>query len=674
MFCISGLDTPVYYYTARLTYLAAHLNTLAWLLLAFGGPEASWAAVPRAVRWSSGASLGLGLALAASGLHLQPRVDVIEVSWAGVAYHYPVTTGLGDWYGILILLQFSVIFVQLLRRLLQGERNELLQVLAFGAFFATGIVELLVANRVVEFLSPADVGMLVVVLPVSVRVLRRFITDAERLNERSGQLAGSLRTHSEWRDRAQVALAEAERMAALGRMAAGVGHEINNPLTYLTLSLGEVEAHLQATGAPQDVAAALGHAKDGATRIQRVAERLRTYSRRHHERVPTDLRDVVKAAVNVAAPALDPSIDVTFKFDPAPRILGDEPTLVQALVSVLTNASQAVKAKPGTGAIRVSTTTGSAAEAVLAVEDNGVGIRAEHLDRLGEPYFTTRAEAGGLGLGLFVTRGIVDAHGGRIHIDSTPDAGTAVRLLFPGLRESLQAVPVPAAPAALATPAPHVPENPSVAARDANAEAVTQAGSPPKMADVLPFPQPVPQGEKPSVLVIDDEPLVAKLLETILRRAWDVTVASSGAEALELVAGRRFDVILCDLMMPGMSGIDVAGTLGERDPDHRRRMLFLTGGAVTIEAEQFLARADVRHLTKPISRAELHAALEESRVRRSSSTKASRRGGERPLMVATRGGVTWPGAPARSRASLSALRPWSSRRQPWRWRQPDRPR
>jgi signal transduction histidine kinase/CheY-like chemotaxis protein len=615
VFCLSGLDTPAYYHTARLTYLAAHLNTLAWFLLAFGGTEASWAAVPRAVRWYAAASLGVALVMAASGLHLQPRVDVVDVSWAGVAYHYPVTTGLGDWYGILILLQFSVVFVQLLRRLLQGDRNELLQVLAFGVFFGTGIVELLVANRVVEFLSPADVGMLVVGLPVSVRVVRRFIADAERLNERSGQLAGSLRTHTQWRDRAQVALAEAERMAALGRMAAGVGHEINNPLTYLTLSLDEVESHLQATGAPSDVTAALGHAKDGAARIQRVAERLRTYSRRHHERVPTDLRDVVQAAVNVAAPALDPSIDVTFTFDPAPRILGDEPTLVQALVSVLTNASQAVQAKPGTGAIRVSTTTSTAGEAVLVVEDNGVGIRAEHLGRLGEPYFTTRAEAGGLGLGLFVTRGIVDAHDGRLQVDSMPDAGTTVRLVLPGLHEPLQAAR--AAPAVPAVPAPRAPGKTAVAPRDAGGEPSAKAELPPKMADVLPFPPPVPHGEKPSVLVIDDEPLVAKLLATILRRTWDVTVASSGAEALELVGERRFDAILCDLMMPGMSGIEVAAALDERDPDHRRRMLFLTGGAVTVEAEQFLTRADVRHLTKPVSRAELHAALEGFRARRS---------------------------------------------------------
>ncbi|MDO8834900.1 MAG: response regulator [Vicinamibacterales bacterium] len=598
VFCVSGLDTSIYYHTARITYLAAHLNTLLWFLLAFGGTEPSWAAAPRAVRWYSGASLGLGLALAASGVHLQPRVEVVDVSWAGVAYHYPVTTGLGDWYGILILLQFSVTFVQFLRRLLQGERSQLLQVLAFGVLFGTSIVEVLVANRVVEFLSPADVGMLVVVLPLSIRVVRRFVSDADRLNEWSGRLAGTLRTQSQWRDRAQVALAEAERMAALGRMAAGVGHEINNPLTYLTLSLDEVESHLRATGAPKDVIAALSHARDGATRIQRVAERLRTYSRRHQERVPTDLRDVVKAAVNVAAPALDPSIDVTFRFDPVPRILGDEPTLVQALVSVLTNASQAVKEKSVTGSIRVSTTTSETGEAILAVEDNGVGISAEHLGRLGEPYFTTRAEAGGLGLGLFVTRGIVDAHGGRVHIDSTPDVGTAVRLAFAGLRETLQAVT-------------------AVAARDAGADPAAQTGPPPKAADVLPFPQPVPPGEKPSVLVIDDEPLVARLLATILRRTWDVTVASSGAEALEFVAGTRFDAILCDLMMPGMSGIEVAEALNQRDPDHRRRMLFLTGGAVTIEAEEFLARADVRHMTKPVSRAELHAALDEFRVRRS---------------------------------------------------------
>jgi C4-dicarboxylate-specific signal transduction histidine kinase len=216
-------------------------------------------------------------------------------------------------------------------------------------FLATAVVEVLVAHWHVEFISPVDLGILIVVLPITVRVVRRFISDARRLSENSGSLAGQVQEQTLWRDRAQVALVESERMAALGRLAAGVGHEINNPLTYLTLSLTEIEEHLVATHAPAPVLAAASHAKDGATRIQNVAERLRGYARRHDERTPLDLRDVVVAAVKVAGPHVVSVARVDFDLQPMPRVLGDESRLIQAVVNLLINAAQAVAARPGAG-------------------------------------------------------------------------------------------------------------------------------------------------------------------------------------------------------------------------------------------------------------------------------------------------------------------------------------
>ncbi len=412
VFSLGGLPDDVYLAVARLTYALAHISSLLWILPTLGGSEASWRRVPRAARRWVMASLAVAAVMAVGGWHLQPVVTEVSVPWAGVQYHMPVTTPVGDIYGVLVLGQFGLTFAVLLRRLMRGRREELLQVVGFALFLAAAAVEVLVANRIIEFPSLADVGMLAVVLPVTVRVARRFAADADRLNDLRQRLEGELRERSQWQDRAQLALAESERLAALGRLAAGVGHEINNPLTYVTLALAEVDDHLRATHAPRTVVDALAHARDGAARIQKVAERLRTYSQRHDTRVPLDLRDVVVSAVKVAGPHLLPPTQVTFDLQPLPRMLGDEPRLVQALVNVLVNAGQAVAGQASGGQIHVFTGTDAGGRGFVTVRDDGPGVTDAHRARLGEPYFTTRAESGGLGLGLFVTRGIVDAHGG----------------------------------------------------------------------------------------------------------------------------------------------------------------------------------------------------------------------------------------------------------------------
>lgn len=592
VFCTDGLATGTYLASGRASYALGHLQGLLWLLVAFGGPDTSWHRMPRAVRVFSVVSGAAALVIAVTGIHLMSIVDTISVPWAGVEYHLPVTTVFGEAYGLFVVLQFAVTFFALLGRYRRGESGLLLQIAGFTLFFVSAVIELAVANRMLEFLSTGDIGALCVVLPVSARVMSRFVADAERLTAVSGQLAGEVRDQQDWRGRAQAALVESERMAAIGRMAAGVGHEINNPLTYLTLSLNDVDAYLRSSGAPPDVVASIEHAADGATRIQRVAERLRSFSRRQESRAPVDLRSVAAAAVRVAAPSMGSDIQVTFDLHPVPRVLGDEPRLVQALLNLLVNAAQAVKARQGASVVRVATRVDDDGRVVLAVHDDGIGVAEGHREKMGEPYFTTRASSGALGLGLFVTRGIVDAHGGHLEIESTPGQGTTVSMSFAGIEE-----PAPPAPAS-----------------DREAAQLTLDLEPAQA------PPPVPsiagaRAARPSVLIVDDEPLVSKLLGAILKTDWDVTLASDGVEALARLGAKRYQAIACDLMMPGMSGIELGDMLARIDPDHRRRMVFLTGGAVTEDAECFLARPDVTYIVKPVTRAELLQALDEIRRR-----------------------------------------------------------
>lgn len=569
-----GLPYAAYAAMARWNYLFAGLHVCAWFPWTFGGPEGRFGAMPRSLRRLVTIALLASLFFLVTGVNLRPEPHVIPVPWAGEVYTNLETTPIGDVYGALIALMLCLPFAAVVRQA-RRERGHGWVVAGFAVFFAAAIVEVLVANQVIVFVSPADIGFLAVVAPTAVRLIRRFVDDAERLHALSGRLAGEVRERTEERDRAETALVEAERLAALGRLAAGVGHEINNPLTYLQLSLERVARHLDASGAPADVRQSVEDSRDGAWRIQKVVEGLRVYSRRQDDRRVLDPAEVARAALKVAHPQLRHVANVHEDLAPTPPVLGDEPRLVQALVNLLSNAAQAVLEQHGAGTITVRTGVEADGFVFLEVEDDGPGIATEHRAHVSEPYFTTRASRGGLGLGLFVTRGIVDAHGGRLSFESPGDRGTRVRLTLPALDPAV----AEGAPAA-STAAPVAP------AHD----------------------DPTP-AERPHLLVVDDEPLVLRVLAEALGRAWRVTPAASGAEALEHLRTGAFDAVVCDLFMPGVGGMDVAAHLEQHDPALRARLVFLTGGAVTAEAQAFLERPDVAYLEKPVDIVDLDAFL-----------------------------------------------------------------
>ncbi len=571
-----GLPFAAYAVMARWNYLWAGLHVCAWFPWTFGGPEARFDAMPPALRRLVVIALLAALCFAVTGWNVRQEPHLIPVPWAGEVYTNLETTPVGDVYGALVVLMLCLPFAAVVRKA-RRERGHGWVVAGFAVFFAASIVEVLVANRVIVFISPADIGFLAVVAPTAVRLLRRFVDDAERLHALSGRLAGEVRERTEERDRAETALVEAERLAALGRLAAGVGHEINNPLTYLQLSLERVARHLQATEAPADVRQSVEDSRDGAWRIQKVVEGLRVYSRRPEDRRALDPAEVARAALKVAHPQLRHVANVHAELASTPPVLGDEPRLVQALVNLLSNAAQAVLEQHGAGTITLRTGAEPGGLVFFEVEDDGPGIATEHRAHLSEPYFTTRASRGGLGLGLFVTRGIVDAHGGRLSFESPGGRGTRVRLTLPALD--------PAAATAAGEPA-----------------ATSARPGEPAHDDVAP-------AARPSLLVVDDEPLVLRVLAEALGHGWRVTSAGSGAEALEQLSAGRFDAVVCDLFMPGVGGMDVAAHLEQHDPALRARLVFLTGGAVTAEAQAFLERPDVAYLEKPVDIADLDAFL-----------------------------------------------------------------
>jgi signal transduction histidine kinase len=427
---VAGLPPKIYLAAGRFNYAAAAVHAAAWLVYAFGGADAQVAAMPR---WSR--RLAAALAATGAAAALLPGFvgapSVVEVAWAGVEYHYPASTPLSDALGVAVVAVLLLAGAQLARRVARGEQGLRWVLPGMAVFLACAVDEVLVANRVIAFLSLADVGFVALVLPLSVQVVRRYGADAARLEGLTHRLEEEVRERTERLDRAKVALVQSERLASLGRMAAGVSHEINNPLAWTRVALDDVGAHLDATAAPADVREALVDAREGLRRIQGVAERLRSQVR--SEGVPAgvvDLREVVQRALELPRGSGPGSARIETELAPVPRLSGDAPRLAQALANLVANAVAAADERGGHRRIAVRTRALPGEEVCVEVEDDGAGIRPEILPRLGEPYYTTRAHRGALGLGLFVARGIAEAHGGRLEIESRPGEGTRARLVF----------------------------------------------------------------------------------------------------------------------------------------------------------------------------------------------------------------------------------------------------
>ncbi len=569
-------DAPVLW-ASRLSFFAGSLHCAAWLLYTFGGPTATPRALPSPLKALAGLLTGVGTFILVFGTHELPGVFAdTTIPWAGVAYHSPVLRPWAEWYGLVMIGSLLVPFAAFVKRARAGESGAVSHLLGFGVFFACSIGELLVANGVLHTFYLADLGFLAVVVPVAAATVRRVAQDAARLTALSERLAGEVEERTEALDRAQVALLESERHAALGRLAAGVGHEVNNPLTYLSLSLDAVDEWVAEAQIPADVVDALANARDGANRIRLVVDGLRYYTRTTAgENRTLEPADLIGRALSIASHQLQHVAHVRTDISPTLPIYGDEARLVQVLVNLLSNAAEAINEAELAGEVTIAVRARQLTDGTVAIEviDTGPGITKENLRRLAEPYFTTRSGTGATGLGLYLARGIVEQHGGRLEIESEVGVGTTARAVLP------TAPPRPAPPADVV------------------------AGP---VGSLAPDATQLSSGERPHVLLVDDERTLVNALARSLAPYCDTTVVNSGIDALHKIAeGSSFDAVVCDLIMPGMSGNALADALAATDPALRRRMLFMTGGAVTPAAMAFLERDDVEWVQKPISGREL---------------------------------------------------------------------
>lgn len=379
-------------------------------------------------------------------------------------------------------------------------------------------------------------------------------------------------------------LAEAERLVALEFLASGVAHQINDALTASRLSLGRLRSFELArrSDEPEELhrLELIQDIREGVARIERVARELAAFA--HDDDGPARTLSVVGAlegALALVAHQLRHRAQIVCDYAAAPAVHARPGELRRVLVNVLVNAAQAIPdaITPAQGhhEIRIATRTHpDTGDAVIEIRDTGTGISRDVLARVFEPFFSTRRDGRGLGIGLAVARDVVAAIGGQIAIDSEVGEGTTVRITLPPSAEATtsRAPVVPAAEAA--RPAPAIPST-------------------------IPALAPRPRERPRRILVIDDDRAVAVAIACELAEH-DVVVAESGCEALEILRkDAQFDLVLCDLMMPGVSGIDVYESIRRVEPHLQHRVVLTTGGAFTPQARAFLTSTDVPVLEKP---------------------------------------------------------------------------
>jgi signal transduction histidine kinase/ActR/RegA family two-component response regulator len=353
----------------------------------------------------------------------------------------------------------------------------------------------------------------------------------------------------------------ASHMASIGEMASGIAHEINNPLTAV---IGYSQLLAQHP-LPAESGEAVEQILQGATRVAGIVQRLLTFARQQKPtRCSVDLNEVIRSTLALRAYALKTAnIRVVTRLDPLlPTTIVDGQQMQQVILNLIINAETAMKAAHQGGELVLASAV-HADSILLTVADNGPGIPYEIQDRIFDPFFTTREEGQGTGLGLSICHGIVKEHGGRIWVHSEPGKGATFTVELLVVCEAAKKT------------------EPRPASQDA-------------------------AHRKTRILVVDDEPSVCRLLQRLLEEAGhQVDAAPDGRTALERIARQRYGLILLDVRMPEMSGMEVYEKAREIAASVAERIIFLTGDIMAPELQSLLARTGAPFLTKPFQTQEL---------------------------------------------------------------------
>ena len=367
--------------------------------------------------------------------------------------------------------------------------------------------------------------------------------------------------------RQQVARIQSEKLADMGTLLAGVAHELNNPLTVVS-GYSSILRQTLGDGPSRE---RLDRIATAAERCVRIVRNFLALARQHPpERQRVNPNQIVREAVELLAyPLRVDNVEVRLELaEDLPTLWADPHQLHQVVVNLITNAHQAMHGSTSTRRLTIRTRLRAADSRVsIEVIDTGPGIPPEVLGRIFEPFFTTKALGQGTGLGLPLCQGIVEGHEGTIRVDSTLGEGTTLTI----------ELPVVAAPAA-------------------------DAKQPPAAHRAL------PPGSR--VLVVDDEPDVAGVLVDLLRAEHEQAEAvSDGRAALEKIEQAAYDLILCDVRMPGLDGPELYRALRLLHPELLPRFVFLTGDTLNPESREFVEQTGAPCIGKPFDFDEVYRVI-----------------------------------------------------------------
>jgi signal transduction histidine kinase/CheY-like chemotaxis protein len=408
-----------------------------------------------------------------------------------------------------------------------------------------------------------------------------FPARARSLAQLLADQAGTLLEQAELLEQVRQAnsqLQEAERLATLGRFIAGIAHEINNPLTAV-LGYADLLALKGLDAEGQDLLVQL---RAGAERVRGTVRNLQLFARQQrNDTTLVDLNGLIEQAMTLKRSELKgDQISVQYERAEELSLIGaDGGALSQLLLQLIGNAQYALRDQPVPRQIVIRS------QALLqdpdplirvSIADNGPGVPAVVRNRIFEPFFSTKPAAAGAGLGLSICRKIAADHGGKLWLEPTTSGATFV-------------LELPLARTVDATSSP------------AGAQLHSSAVEQPRRTGVM------PQGLL--VLVVDDDPAVATLIRRALSGSNRISVAGDGLAALEQCALEPFDVILCDLKMPVLSGPEFYQRLLVRHPQLAANLIFISGDTTSPETQTFLKACGRPILNKPFSTAELHGVI-----------------------------------------------------------------
>jgi PAS domain S-box-containing protein len=379
---------------------------------------------------------------------------------------------------------------------------------------------------------------------------------------------------------AQTQLMVSDRMASIGTLAAGVAHEINNPLAAVTanldLAIQELAQLAERLGRPPELTEIEDEIRDARTaaeQVRHIVRDLKIFSRAEEDRRgPVDIHNVIDSSLRMAWNEIRHRARVVKEYGPVPQVMANESRLGQVFLNLIVNAAQAIpEGHADANEIRIRTESRDTPPGWVVVEmaDTGSGIPPAIRNKVFDPFFTTKPAGIGTGLGLAICHRIITSLGGDITVTSEVGRGTTFRILLPAAVDVERVAAPPAVPL----------------------EALVRRGR---------------------ILVVDDEKMVATAVLRLLGNDHMVEVLTSAQEALRRICdGERFDVILCDLMMPIMTGAELHSELARAAPDQAACMVFLTAGAFTPRARAFLDEVPNPRLDKPFELATLRALVQE---------------------------------------------------------------